>query len=46
MSLFTATDTSADIDDGGRGLQIVHALCSEVEISNDVPGSVVRATLP
>jgi len=46
MSLFTATDTSADIDDGGRGLQIVQALCSEVEISHDVPGSVARATLP
>ncbi len=46
MSLFAATEASAELDDGGRGLHIVQALCSEVEISHDVPGSIVRAKLP
>lgn len=45
-TLLSAIDTSHDLEDGGRGLAIVQALCSEVEISHDLPGSLVRAKLP
>ena len=39
-------DTFDTIGDGGRGLMIVQALCSEVVISHQHPGSLVRACLP
>ncbi|MEI6229226.1 MAG: ATP-binding protein [Actinomycetes bacterium] len=42
----SSADTSHDIDDGGRGLAIIQALCSEVVITHDLPGSLVRAKLP
>ncbi len=39
-------DTFETIGDGGRGLLIVQALCSEVVISHQHPGSLVRACIP
>jgi anti-sigma regulatory factor (Ser/Thr protein kinase) len=45
-SAFTVADPFDQIDDGGRGLMIIQALCSEVVISHDQPGSLVRACIP
>jgi anti-sigma regulatory factor (Ser/Thr protein kinase) len=45
-STFSPADPFDQIDDGGRGLLIIQALCSEVVISHDQPGSLVRARIP
>lgn len=42
----SATDPLEQIDDGGRGLLIIQALCSEVVVSHHQPGSRVRACIP
>mgnify|MGYP003346680537 CR=1 FL=1 len=39
-------DTFETIGEGGRGLLIIQALCSEVVISHQHPGSLVRACIP
>ena len=45
-SAFALGDPFDEINDGGRGLMIIQALCSEVVISHEQPGSLVRAYLP